>query len=93
MCVWMRVVEREALSKPEDSALLSKHLDEGYQTSLKECELNLRLSSQAEAIRVCWQKAARMSDGSPRYLERSLLSERGYKSSSGYLGAMSFMIL
>lgn len=73
--------------------MLSKHLDEGYQTFLKECELNLRLGSQAETIHMCWQKAAWVSDGSPQYLERSLLSERGYKSSSGYLGAMSFMIL
>lgn len=73
--------------------MLSKHLDEGYQTFLKEREVNLRLSNRAETIWVCWQKAARVSDGSPRYLERSLLSERGYKSSSGYLGAVSFMIL
>lgn len=91
--VCLKVCYRAYSVSQEDSSLLSKHLDEEYQTFLKEYELNLRLSNQAEAICVCWQKAVWVSDGSPRYLECSLLSERGYKSSSGYLGAMSFMIL
>lgn len=91
-CGWTLKREKHLLSQ-EDSALLSKHLDEWYQTFLKERELNLRLSIRAEPIHMCWKKSAWMSDGNCWYLEHSLLSERGYKSSSEYFGAMSFMIL
>lgn len=62
MCTWMSGIE--ALRDQEASALLSKRLDEGYQALLKEHELNLGLSSQAEVIHMCWQEAAQVSNGS-----------------------------
>lgn len=91
-CGWTLQRGKHLLSQ-EDSALLSKHLYEWYQTFLKDHEHNLRLSIQAEPIHMCCEQSAWMSDGSCWYLEHSLLSERGYKSSSEYFGAMSFMIL
>lgn len=44
-CGWTLQREKHLLSR-EDSALLSKHLEEWHQTFLKEHELNLRLSIQ-----------------------------------------------